>query len=300
MTLFAVAVCSSFALAAGRSVYADVREVGLDVGHQLAQLEDVTSDGHLIEFNGALMHRSSAYATQDPHLILDRFENYCRLNAGAVTGALLNIRESLKDQIDMPKGPTARTAILREERDGRGMLACFVDDERSTPTSLAVRLKALIATGDLATLGHFRYVFTERSGSADGGTHVVTFWSEGPLVLKQLFPSSGDAPGEDSRVAPRPNRSRRILVASTDSYPAAVRIYESEETRAEATDHYKHALELRGFRPVETPSTATNTAYIREDGAHLFVSMASSGDRTAITVIESQSPNAAIRAEQQP
>ncbi len=58
MATYSVFAFGLLAMAASRSVYADVREIGMGIGHQLAKLEDLTGGAYLVRFNGAELHRA--------------------------------------------------------------------------------------------------------------------------------------------------------------------------------------------------------------------------------------------------
>jgi hypothetical protein len=286
------------ALAAARSVYADVREMGLGVGHQLAKLEDLTGDGVLIRLNGTDLHRASAHTSQSTGEVLSRYEAYCRQSPGALGRAMQDIPSALKDRIDMPRDPALRASVIRDETDGRGMVVCFVDDPEVSPDPLFARLRAVSETGDLSKLGRFRYAFAEPSAGPKGGTHVVTFWSDGALNLKTMFPASGDAPGTDSSVAPRPAGSRRTLSATVAGYPASVRIYESQVERAAIERMYDETLRAKGFRKIETRDPRGSAAYLREDDTEILLSFVQSRQRTTVTIIEaSGSPAQGVHVE---
>lgn len=293
-SLFAFGV---LAAAASGSVYADAREMGLGIGHQLAKLEDLTGSASLVRVNGAELHRASARTAQSTHEVLDRYEGYCRENPGTLARAMQDIPSAMSDRIDLPKVDPLRASVLRDETGGRGMVVCFVDDATSPPQHLAEKLRALAETGDLAKLGRFRYVFAEPSTSSQGGTHVVTFWSDGELNLNKMFPASGDAPGSDSALAPRPAGSRRTLSASVDGYPAAVRIYESQASRAAIERMYDEALRGKGFRKIDM-NDARSAAYLRADNAEIILAFVEGEQRTTVTIVEaSASPTQGVRVE---
>ncbi len=304
LATYAVFAFGTLAFAASRSVYADVREMGLGIGHQLAKLEDLTSGAYVIRVNGAEVHRSSTRTAQSTREVLDRFEGYCRSAPGVLGNALSDIPSALEDRINLPKNDPLRAAIVRDETSDRGMVACFVespsDMRRTAEESLADRMRALAQTGDISKLGRFRYVFAE--ARASGGTHVVTLWSDGELNLKKMFPASGDAPGADSPVVPRPPASRRTLSAAADGFGGAVRIYESTASRIEVERHYDEALRAAHFRKMAGGSNAEkNRAYLRSDNAEVILSFGGDESRTTVVVVESfSSPNEDMKIEVQP
>lgn len=303
MATYATFAFGGLTLAASRSVYADVREMGLDVGHQLAKLEDLTGGAHLIRVNGAELHRASAHTTLSTDQVLDRYETVCRESPGAIGRAMNDIPTALADRIDREAGPKVRTSVLRSGSDGRGMVVCFVDDPSMPAAPFTDRMRALAETSDLSQLGHFRYVFAEPSKGPQGGTHVITFWSDGELNLEKMFPATGDAPGTDSPLAPRPAGSRRTLAASVEGYPASVRIYESLAARDSIQRMYDETLHARGFTKVDAPDAHDahargGAAYIRNDNAEIFVSFTVVEKRTTVTIVEAApSPSIGVQAE---
>ena len=282
---YAAVVFAGLAFATSRAVYADAREVGLGVGRQLAKLEDLTSGAAVVRVNGAEVHRSSTTTDQPVRAVLDRYEAYCRQTPSLLGRAMQEIPAALEDRITIPRAAPARSAILRDDAGDAGMVACFVDDRdqgKDTAEALTARLQAFTKSGDLSELGRFRYVFAERTKR--GRTHVVTLWSDGPIRLGAMFPASGDAPGTDSAVAPRPPRSRRILSASTDGFPSAVRVYTSAASADEVRATYDRELRAGGFARVEGTKAL---AYVREDGAQIVLSVAESENATSVTLVES-------------
>lgn len=298
MAVYATFAFGVLAGAASRSVYADVREMGLGVGHQLAKLEDLTGGAYRIRVNGADLHRASAHTAQSTSEVLDRYEAVCRESPGAVGRAMNDIPSALADRIDLKAGSPQRSSVVRSESDGRGMVVCFVDDPNDEPAPFTERMRALADTGDLSKLGHFRYVFAEPSKGPHGGTHVITFWSDGELNLKKMFPATGDAPGTDSVLVPRPAGSRRTLAASVEGYPASVRIYESLATRESIERMYDETLRANGFTKVAAPDARGGAAYVRADNAEVFVSFTAVEKRTTVTIVEAApSSSIGVRAE---
>lgn len=301
LAAYALVVFGALAAVASRSVYADVTEIGLGIGHELAKLEDLTSGAYVIRINGAELHRASTHAAQSVTEVLDRYEAYCRSSPSELGQAMRDIPHALEDRSVFPMATPTRAGIVREEASGRGMVACFVDDDGAGDLdSLRKKLDAVARSGDISELGRFRYAFAETS--ARGATRVITLWTDGPLCLGTMFPATGDAPGTDSSIVPRPARSRRTLSASIDGYPASVRIYESAAPPAEILAAHASALRAAGFRevPAADPSGDTRTAraaYVRSDGTEVIVSMTRSGERTSVTVLEAPGSISVLHAE---
>lgn len=273
---------------AARSVYADAREVGLAVGRQLASLEDITDGAYTIRVNGATLHRATARTPQSVSEVLDRFEAYCAASPSAIGRAVRDLPAALAEEVDVPRG-AGRLGILRDEVDDRGMVACFVEDADDPDRSAAVvdRVKRFFDTGDFAELGRIRYVFAE---ARDGGSRVVTLWSDSSLLIGEMFPAEGDAPGTDPALVSRPEGSRRTFSAAVEGYPAGVRIFDtaaSPDAVARAADE---ELVAKGFVRAATDPSQAEAAYIRADGAQVFLSYTSEGGRTMVTILESAAP----------
>ena len=289
LAAYSLVVFGALAFLAARSVYADVREIGLGVGHQLAELEDLTGGAYVVRVNGAEVHWASARTEQSVTQVLDRYEEHCRRSPSALGVALEEIPRALEDRVTLAKSDPARAGIVRDEQNGRGMVACFVREHASDDLDEVRRsLEALARTGDLASMGQLRYVFAEPRER--GGTRVVTMWSDGSLDLGRMFPAEGDAPGTDSSVVPRPAGSRRTLSASVLGFPAAVRIYESDAIASELVADAGRALRAAGFEEaVPTRSSderLARAAWIRRDGAEVIVTAAAHGKRSTLSVVE--------------
>lgn len=283
VTAYATFVFGLLALLAARSVYADAREIALGVGHQLGTLEDLTGGAYLLHVNGAEIHRSSARTDLSMKEVLDRYQAYCAASPSALGLAMRDIPRALEERVELPKDDPLRTGIVREEDDARGMVACFVDDGAANRGLEGVRERVgeFRRTGDLTAFGKFRYAFVEKRAS--GGSHVVTLWSDGGLVVGRMFPASGDAPGTDSTLAPRPAGSRRTFAAWAEGYPAGVRIYEAHAPRADVERHYDDVFAKAEFQKVAREGGA---AYVGPDGTEVFVALRTAGDRTLATVVE--------------
>jgi hypothetical protein len=284
---YATVVFGGCAFWAARSVYADVKEAALSAGHELSRFDDLTHDANTILFNGAQMHHASAITPQSVGQVLDRYEQYCEEQPTFVAQAMAEIPKTFESKIATagPRGRGLRAGVVREEKDGNGMVVCFVDDRASGIAGLAERLRRFSKTSDLSEFGHFRYVVAKRQ--SDGTTHVMTLWSDDHLNLKQMFPASGDVPGGDSLMVPRPASSRRTLAAGAQGMPFAVRVYDSTESKAALQKFYDDAMQSRGWATdPEVHDREGTTAYIREDGLQVFVTLGESNGRSFASVVE--------------
>ena len=140
--------------------------------------------------------------------------------------------------------------MLRDERDGRGVVACFATGENTSMTGVARRFAHFSETRDLADIGGLRYVAVH--ADHEGGSKVVSTWSDDRLAIEALFADDGDAPGDDPGAAPRPAGARRLLSARVEPAPYGAFVYASNESPEGAIKSYETALLARGFRPISS------------------------------------------------
>ncbi len=283
VSFYFTCVSCGLALLAARSVRADIGELGLAAGKQLAHLEDLTSEAEVLLVNGARFHHASTYSAHTVAEVLDRFQVECEKSPGMLGQGARAIPESAMARLDARVPRYSRNAIVRDESDAGGMLACFVGAKPGNLDELKSRLAHFSRTLDLAEFGDLRYVYASRKGDQ---TRVITLWTDSELNLGRMFPASGDAAGADSPLAPRPPASRRTLTAAALGMPFGLRIYESAQSERELNSYYTRVMAERGYSVPEGASAAGTTAFVKPDGAQVFVSLSSSDGTTFVTLTD--------------
>jgi hypothetical protein len=135
-----------------------------------------------------------------------------------------------------------------------------VGDEKGSAGTLLARARRFVDTGDAAAFGELRYVRAERT---EKGVFVVMMWNDGPLNIKQMFPSAGDVPGVEFAGLPRPPRSRRVLSAWEEGQAPALNIYEASDISPSALDaYYRNELPKQGWE-ILTPRNESKTTTVR-------------------------------------
>lgn len=297
LTLYGTLVAAGFFALAARSVRADIGELGMAAGRQLSRLADLTGGAELLVVNGARFHHSSVYTDDAVSVVLDRFQSECERDPGLFARALRAVPAEAMAELD-PKLPRAsRNAIVRDESEAGGMLACFVGAKPTTLAELKAKLDHFLASLELSELGDLRYTFAVRKGER---TRVITLWTDSRLDLTRMFPAQGDADGSDSTLAPRPPAARRTLSAAAADLPFGVRSYESDRSPPELESFYAQALRKRGFEAVPSPKEAQTAAFVRADGVQVFVSLARIDAKTYVTLTEAQGRIATVTAEGAP
>lgn len=279
--IFAFTLCSALA---ARVVYGQATEAALALGHQLIGLEDLTDDDEVININGERMHRSTAATADSVETVLDRFEEYCKKSPGALGQAMQGAMREYAPQLErrVPKGPV-RSAVIRSEADGRGMVACFTDDKVSGLTGLGDSLKRFLKTSNLAEFGRFRYSYAERKGDK---TFVATVWADTGLNMKTMFPATGDAQGSDSLVLPRPPNARRTLSAGAEGMPYALRMYVSQDSTASLTRFYTDHMAKHGWKLIGQKDSHKSFGYLRDDGYQVFLTIADQDGTAYVALTE--------------
>lgn len=279
---------------------------GLQVLTQLGPLAGESEQA--MSINGQRMFLASRVTTLPLDEVLELFEQDCRANSGGLAEALGKLPAQLHGA-DIPEQlrDPSRWLTLRQQDGPAGQVTCFVrSDSPGKMKGFLARLAAFAKSGDLSELGDARYVVAERDEAAKL-THVLATWTQGQFNPLQMFPPSGDAPGADSSVVPRPENSVRVLSAETPDRPYALRIYDSPRPPAEILSYYTREMRVRGWSLLEV-SGATGVELARaartftKDGrAVIVVVNTTPEERSGVNLIELGSQGfAAARAEYSP
>lgn len=291
-SVFVSVACAVVGLVALRSVRADVGESGIVLGREMSRLGNLVADSRRVRLNGESVFVASATLPSPPSVVLDRVEQLCN-NA---TGGL---REELADPARLGRALPAGTelrglalGVLRKEGSGEGVVACLARSGGGGLTELGERLTDFAQSGDLGRLGDLRYVYVR---AVEGGrSHVVTVWTEGPIRLGHLFPTSGDAPGEDPPAVPRPPGTLRLLAARVDAAPYGAWIFEGKGSAAGALAFYDAEMARTGWTASRTVpgENASARAFSRGGLDVLLLADDEEGGRVAVSmvVMEAKAP----------
>jgi hypothetical protein len=157
---------------------------------------------------------------------------------------------------------------------------------------LVDRIVAFTESGDLAEIGDARYIIARRD-EASGQTHVLAMWTEGKFNIPEMFSDSGDAPGSDSAVAPRPPDARRVLSAEMAQRSYAIRMYDTKRSNEEVLSYYEQQLEPRGFLVHPLPHASAELdlndhvrAFSKDGAAVIVVTTQTPAEQTGVSIIE--------------
>jgi hypothetical protein len=278
-----------------RALYASGQEAALSLGGQLAELSDLLDEHEALRLNGVSLRHAIAHSERSPEQVLERIQAYCESQGGLLRDVLgaLESRDPRAFAEVAPPG-ALRRGVVRRDGDDRGVVICFTDSEQQPLSGMAPVLSLLLRATDPRELGELLYSYAERG--PNGRTRVVTLWTRGGLDFDAMFPAQGDAAGDDSRLAPRPPGARRTLSASAEGQPFAVRSYESERPLREVAGFYAEWAKKERWAAVSSDAESGATAYLRDDGVQLFLSLHELDGRTWVTLTEAGGARSAAAA----
>jgi len=223
---------------------AKIGESLVHFGEQLSALTQARahSTESRLHINGLEIHRVTASTSLDVKETLNRLQAFCGQHGGIEAPAAL-LKSAPVNSIQ----PNAATigGTYRHESERAGVLAC-IDTQRPLGVSeLTGRLQQFVQTGNLSAIGSLRYVLARREKSV---TSLLVLWTEGDAPLLQMFPKTGDAPGDDIPDVPRPRQATRVFSANEDGAPYSLTTYQAPATSpASGIEWYKAQLQQRGW-----------------------------------------------------
>jgi hypothetical protein len=280
--------CAFSALAAlsGLSLVARASEAGLALGGELSRLSEL-GRGETLLLNGQRFHHGVLLSDGAPADVLDRLQASCAREPGVFATGLAQLAQAVSRAGAGETAAGLRHGVLRHEDGERGMLVCFPGSGGGGLLELGPLLAQLARTGSLAALGPVRYLHVQRTASEH--TRVTALWSDAGLDAGAMFPSTGDAPGHDSQLIPRPPESRRLVSAAAEGVPLLLLHYASHAPRAQLQRFYAAELPARGFRRVAADADAA--VYQRDDGRQLYLALSEERAATQVTWVESAAQN---------
>ncbi len=287
LTLYLLSVASVLGVSSGYALYANAKDAALSFGAELAGLGDLTGNAPVLTINGERFHHATVVAAGDAPALLDRIQAACDERPGALTRGLAELLELGQRQHQHTDTDTGVSSLLgrgglRHENEGRGMLVCFVDDGAPQRGGLAERVASFSRSGNVSAFGRARYAYVE--AVASGQSRVSILWADTDLSLSRMFPVTGDAPGSDSALIPRPPESVRLLSAAADGMPFLLAQYASRQPPAALSAFYRAELGALGFERVGTE--AQGAAYLRRDGHQALLSLLEQSGTTHVTLLE--------------
>jgi hypothetical protein len=292
VTAYVLVLTLGLGVLAARTVHASAKDGAFALGERLLDLSANGDDAaHELSINGQLVHVTSAQTSRPLAEVLDRFQGSCEDHADGMVDDLRDLGAALDRPASQEGFPGL--GVLRDVRDGRGVVACFAANRATDHLELAARLERFATSTDLADVGHLRYVAARTLES--GATQVVATWTSGPVRLGEMFPEHGDAAGDDPAAAPRP-AGTRVLSARDRLAPYGVFLYTSHAKPEAALAAYGTSMSTAGFH--ELPAVAERAPEARayeRPGLDVLVTAEPLEDGTTILSIIEMPANGAAR-----
>lgn len=285
---FGTAVGIVCALVSIKFARAEVIDNALVVGRQMTELANSSKNQALkVRMNGQDVVYASQLSHDSPEAILDRYERLCKENAA----------QSPEDWKDLgAKAPAnargkdvAETGgTMRGGSRDEGTVMCFVRSSTSKP-KIGEALATFQATGELGAIGQLRYAYVRKTKK--GATHVLAMWTMDKFNVKEMFPESGDAPGEDFADLPRPGDSRRLFSVQIAGAPYGLNVYESNEDPVALANSIDQrltksgwfAIDIEGEAKRNTPSLNGVTGRVYEKDGILMTAVSRIENKKTVT-----------------
>jgi hypothetical protein len=249
-----------------------VKRGGLSLLQQLGPA--LIGEPEVALINGQRMSLGSKTTSLPVDQVLGRIEQHCRERSGGLSEELRAMPGGAAALEKLPSGlrdPSAWLTARQTAADGKvGQVACVArKDSGGGLRGLVDRIGAFMDSGDLGDIGDARYVVARRDEKSDS-TLVLAMWTEGSFNIPAMFPEHGDAPGSDSRYAPRPPASVRVLSAEITDHPYALRMYDTPQTHAQVLAFYDEQMAPRGFTRHELPPTEASEVLDLNENVHAY------------------------------
>ena len=265
-----------------RAVHAKTRSAALAIGEPLGNIEVPPGGGNVLTVNGAKLHLAVAHVDGTVPAVLDRIQHACESHADGLADDLGAMEHDFATTKPSARGFPG-VGLLRDERVGRGVVACFAPGEQVDKIALAKRLAKFAKTSDLEDLGGLRYVAVHEE--PEGGVKVTSTWADDSLSIGAMFPETGDAAGNDPRYAPRPAKTQRLMSATVEPAPYGAWVYGTNEAPEAAMKSYEAALAAKGFKVVA--GTEPLARSYQNGLVDVLVTASAGTEGTTLSVIES-------------
>jgi hypothetical protein len=250
---------------------------------EIEHLDLPPGDGVVLTINGQRIRLASAHLRETVREVLDRAESACRTHADGL-GDDLGALGGFATQPPSTRGVPG-VGLLRDEREGRGVVLCFATEEALGTAGVVARLIGFARGRDLRAVGALRHLSVHAEGE---GSRVTAAWSDDRLSLDAMFPNRADAAGGDPGVALRPARSRRVLTSRIEPTGYAVFGYTSRDRPERALDDYRARMIERGFTVIGLGERSPRSAGYRSGLVDVLVTASDREDGGAsLSIVES-------------
>lgn len=252
LAAFGAVVSTGVVALSVRAAARNVDEGLLSLGAQMMRYADqrTLAAARRMEINGAQIEFATGNTRDPVHTVLDYYQARCTAHSGALAEqieALVATHPGGRSRAlaSLPANLPSHTTIRHEVQD-QGYVACLdVGATRLTSEETLRRLQSFVRTGNLADVGRMRYLYA--SHTQRSGTHLVGIWSDSDVNVYRMFPTTGDAPGNDPVDVPRAPGLRRVLSAREVGPAYGMSIFAGNAPRTVIEQHYRRELPRHGW-----------------------------------------------------
>ncbi len=284
--------CVAALVCGGSLVHAYDRVEQQMIGEGFSLLDGVmisTGGLNTLEVNGERFAVVSALIDRDIEQVRSEFEESCARGSLALECSMKPVLEAAKNEGAPIDPKDAARMLTQSERSSSGHTAhasCFVDPPDDP--ELWERIERLAETGQLSSIGSFRWLRAERGKYDPARTRVVLVWPEGPLDVMKMFGGDGDRPGEDPERAPRPPEAKRVLSTRVSATGQGMFAYESKASPRDITRHFDLQMKAEGFVPMDLHADQLpyRRAYIDDEGRVMMLESTQRDENSLVVMVE--------------
>jgi hypothetical protein len=252
-------------------VRGDVGEKMITLGRELLPMADLLQKTQRARVNGESIYLASTVVDQSIGEVLDRYQAHCQQYTGGLAEQFDALPERAKKEL-ASRAPAAwnqRLGIVREQRDGEGMVVCIAQNGGGGIPGFVARVNQFLDDGELSHLGNLRYAYVSKTES--GKTHLLTTFTEGSFNLYKVI-GTGETPRrEELDGVPLPANAVMPMTFRVDDMPYAVQAFQSPQSPQEIAGYYFDALPRLGWEKIAGPGDAFTNVMMRRRGVTLLV-----------------------------
>lgn len=260
-------VALGFGALSVRSAVASVGEQSLQLGRKLEGLQDLVQGAQQFRLNGESVYFTASKTDESVKTVLDRFDHHCNSSRAFDPITWQGLGDKAKAAEDKLEAQGVnRYGVVRQEDPAAqdGVVMCFTRSEGAT--QFLEGLQGFVNTGDLHSLGDFRYVHAVRKGPE---TFLQILWTDGSFNVRKIMGEPDkDSVGSDYAGLPRPLNSRRTMTAEAVNTAYSARIYESQDAPAIVLSNYIDEMRAKGWDEVSSPYVTMQDAHV--DGRYFI------------------------------
>jgi hypothetical protein len=168
-----------------------------------------------------------------------------------------------------PAAWSQRLGIVREQRDGEGMIVCVAHNGGGGIAGFVARVNEFLADGELSHLGNLRYAYVSKT--ENGKTHLLTTFTEGPFNIYRILGTDATQRREELDGVPLPANAMTPMTFRVDGMPYAVQAFRSPQSPEEIAAYYLDALPKLGWETMGVPGDAYTNIVMRRAGVTLLI-----------------------------